>query len=109
MVAADDCLAILAELRADADGDTDIKRRKRIVLIYRVKLAMIKKNVSFLSDIIDRCTADQKVDALTMACIFACINAEEEEQDAAAPSGSSSSALREVRIMSLKGIERFTE
>ena len=102
-VAADDCFGILAELKADTDVNTDIKRRKRIVLIYRVKLAMMEKNVSFLSAIVDRCTADPNVDALTMACIFACINGEG-EQDAVS-SCSSSSALREVRIMSLKGIE----
>ena len=99
-VASDDCFGILADFKADDGKDNDINRRRRILLIYRVKLAMIENNIAALSDIIDRCTADPNIDALTMTLIFACLNSEG-EQGGEAPS--SSSALRQLRTMGLKG------
>ena len=98
-IASDDCFGILTELEAEDNQDDGIIRRKRILLIYRVKLAMIGKNMGVLSDLIDRCTADPNVDALTMTLIIACINSEEyHEAENASPS-----ELRSLRTMGLKG------
>lgn len=101
-VASDDCFGILTDLELEAE-DKDIIRRKRIVLIYRVKLAMIEKNAAALNEIIDRCTADPNVDALTMTLVFACINSEEEQGEEAPSPTASSSELHSLRAMSLKG------
>lgn len=96
-IASDDCFGILTDLEVKDGKDDDIIRRKRIVLIYRIKLAMIEMNIAALSDIIDRCTADPNVDALTMTLIFACINSEQDHGEEA------SSELRSLKKMSLKG------
>ena len=98
-IASDDCFGILTELEAEDNQDDGIIRRKRILLIYRVKLAMIDKNMGVLSDLIDRCTADPNVDALTMTLIIACINSEEYH----GAENASPSELRSLRTMGLKG------
>ena len=100
-ISSDDCSGILANLVVEDGKDNGIIRRKRIVLIYKVKLAMIEMNSAVLSDIIDRCIADPNVDALSMTLIVACINSEDYRAEGAL--SASSSEWRKLSAMSLKG------